>query len=76
LSSRFRCPSGLGVLGYGVRDDLREPVRRRVGGSLTRVAPLKRLEMLRRNALFLRGGVWKPPVNDGTHVRKAVGSSR
>lgn len=57
-------------------NDLQEPVRKRVGGSLSNIHPLKRLEMLRRNALMLRGGVWQPPPNDGALVRKTVGKSR
>lgn len=56
--------------------DLEEPIRRKVGGSLTRLSPLQRLEMLRRNALFLRGGKWTPPTDDGTRVRKIVGAAR
>jgi hypothetical protein len=59
-----------------VSKELRETVRRKVGGSLSRLPPLERLESLRRNALLLRGGVWKPPVDDGTLVRKTVGSHR
>lgn len=57
-------------------DSLVEPIRKRVGGSLARLSPLKRLEMLRRNALLLQGGDWKPPLDDGTLVRKTVGASR
>jgi len=57
-------------------DDLQEPVRKRVGGSLSNIPPLKRLEMLRRNALMLRGGVWQPPEDDGTLVSKRVGRAR
>lgn len=57
-------------------NDLQEPVRKRVGGSLSNIHPLKRLEMLRRNALMLRDGVWQPPPNDGTLVRKTVGKTR
>lgn len=41
-------------------DDLTEPLKKRVGGSLSRLPPLQRLEMLRRNALMLRGGKWSP----------------
>jgi hypothetical protein len=55
---------------------LREPVKKRVGGSLGRRSPLERLEMLRRNARMLRGGTWSPPKDDGTVVRKVVGASR
>ncbi len=56
--------------------ELQEPVRRRVGGSLSRLRPLERLEALRRNALLLRGSPWKAPLNNGSHVRKTVGASR
>jgi hypothetical protein len=56
--------------------DLQEDIRRRVGGSLAKSPPLKRLEMLFRNAQMLRGGVWRPPLNSGTLVRKVVGASR
>lgn len=57
-------------------NDLTEPLKKRVGGSLSRVPPLQRLEMLRRNALMLRGGKWSPPQDDGTLVRKVVGPAR
>jgi hypothetical protein len=53
-----------------------EPVKKRVGGSLTRLSPLRRLEMLRANARMLRGGHWSPPSDDGTLVRKVVGLAR
>ena len=57
-------------------NDLTEPLKKRVGGSLSRVPPLQRLEMLRRNALMLRGGKWTPPQDDGTVVRKIAGPAR
>ncbi len=57
-------------------NDLTEPLKKRVGGSLSRLPPLQRLEMLRRNALLLRGGKWSPPPDDGTLVRKVVGLAR
>lgn len=57
-------------------NDMTEPLKKRVGGSLSRVPPLQRLEMLRRNALMLRGGKWSPPPDDGTLVRKVVGLAR
>jgi hypothetical protein len=57
-------------------NDLTEPLKKRVGGSLSRVPPLQRLEMLRRNALMLRGGKWSPPQDDGTLVRKVAGPAR
>jgi hypothetical protein len=53
--------------------DLEELIRRRVGVSLDRLPLLERLGMLRRNAIFLRGGKWLPDQNDGTRVRKVVG---
>jgi hypothetical protein len=51
-----------------------EPIKKRVGGSLTRLSPLRRLEMLRANARILRA--WSPPADDGTLVRKVVGAAR
>jgi phage portal protein BeeE len=57
-------------------DALREPLKKKVGGSLRAIPPLQRLEMLRRNALMLRKGEWKPPTDDGTLVRKTVGLTR
>ena len=57
-------------------NDLTEPLKKRVGGSLSRVPPLQRLEMLRRNALMLCGGKWSPPQDDGTLVRKVAGPAR
>ena len=62
--------------GFTMKSDTEEPIRRKVGGSLTRLPPMQRLETLRRNADFLRGGKWTPPPNDGTHIRKAVGAAR
>lgn len=59
-----------------VTDSFREPLKKKVGGSLTKVSPLKRLAMLQRNALMLRGGKWQPPTDDGTLVRKTVGPAR
>lgn len=56
--------------------DFGEPLKKRVGGSLSRITTLQRLEMLRRNALMLRGGKWKAPSDDGTFVRKVVGAAR
>lgn len=41
-------------------NDLTEPLKKRVGGSLSRVPPLQRLAMLQRNLLMLRGGKWSP----------------
>jgi hypothetical protein len=59
-----------------VNEALREPVRKKVGGSLSRLDPLRRLAMLRLNARALTGGRWQPPANDGSLVRKIVGPAR
>ena len=56
-------------------DPFREPLKKKVGGSLSQASPLKRLAMLQRNALMLRGGKWQPPPDDGTLVRKRVPST-
>lgn len=56
--------------------DFQEPLKKRVGGSLARLPVLSRLAMLQRNALLLRGNVWKPPPDHGTLVRKTVGKTR
>ena len=55
-------------------DELQEPLRRKVGGNLSSLTPLKRLEMLWKNAQWLRGGQWRTPETDGTLVRKTVGA--
>lgn len=57
-------------------DSFREPLKKKVGGSLARLPVLPRLEMLRRNALLVKGGRWTPPADDGTLVRKTVGPAR
>lgn len=57
-------------------DDLQEPLRRKVGGSLSRLPTLKRLEMLRQSAQRLRAGSNQPPEPDGHLVRKTVGAPR
>jgi len=54
----------------------RTPLKKRVGGSLSKLPPLQRLEMLRRNAWMIRQKPWTPPANDGTVVRKVVGLAR
>ena len=59
-----------------VSDPFREPLKKKVGGSLSRLPVLQRLEMLRRNAQMIRGGPWSPPPDDGTLVRKTVGRAR
>lgn len=57
-------------------DDLQEPLRRKVGGSLSRLPPLKRLEMLRQSAQRLRIASQQPSEPDGHSVRKTVGATR
>jgi hypothetical protein len=58
-------------------DELTEHIRKRVGGSLKRIPPLKRLAMLQANARILRQqSQWTPPADDGTLVRKTVGLTR
>jgi hypothetical protein len=54
---------------------LREPLKKRVGGSLANLDPLERLEMLRANARALLGDK-RPRQDDGTLVRKVVGKAR
>jgi hypothetical protein len=56
-----------------VVDPFQEPLKKRVGGSLSKLPPLARLEMLRRNAWMIRKTPWTPPADDGTLVRKVVG---
>jgi hypothetical protein len=57
-----------------VKEQFQERVRRKVGGSLSNVSPLRRIAMLQQNALMLRGGKWQVPADDGTLVRKVVGN--
>ena len=64
------------VYQWPVSDPFREPLKKKVGGSLSRLPPLQRLAMLQRNALMLKGGKWTPPPDDGTLVRKTVGAAR
>lgn len=52
---------------------LREPVKKRLGGTLAKRSPFERLAMLQRNADALVGN-WRGK-NDGTHIRKTFGSS-
>ena len=61
------------MLTLAIVDPFQEPLKKKVGGSLSKLPPLQRLEMLRRNALLLKGGRWSAPPNDGTLVRKVVG---
>lgn len=53
----------------------REPLIKKVGGSLTNLAPLERLEMLRRNAAVISQNKPSLPTDDGTLVRKTVGTA-
>lgn len=46
---------------------LREPVKKRFGGTLANRTPFERLAMLQRNADALVGN-WRGK-NDGTHIR-------
>jgi hypothetical protein len=56
--------------------EFKENVRKQVGGSLGRVPIMKRIAMLQVNASVLRRQTqWKPPADDGTFVRKTVGSA-
>lgn len=58
-------------------EEPQEIIRKSVGGSLRNIPTLRRVEMLRKNARFLRKQThWTPPADDGTLVRKTVGSSR
>ena len=56
-------------------DELREPVKKSVGGSLSQNAPLRRLAALQRNADAVLGRSWRGK-DDGTLVRKIVGKTR
>jgi hypothetical protein len=49
---------------------------KKVGGSLRRISPLRRIAVMQQNALFLRGGKWRAPADDGSLVRKVVGKTR
>jgi len=60
-----------------MKTSIQEPIRKRVGGSLSNLPVLDRMEMLRANARILRGTTtWQPPKDDGTLVRKTVGLAR
>jgi hypothetical protein len=54
--------------------DLQEPLKKRVGGSLARLHPFDRVAMLQRNADALLGPTWRGK-DDGTLVRKVVGKA-
>jgi hypothetical protein len=60
-----------------MKDDFNEPLKKRVGGSLRNIPTLSRVAMLQANARILKQqSQWKPPTDDGTFVRKAVGIAR
>ena len=59
-----------------MHDALREPVKKKVGGTLSHLDPLRRLEMLRANARLLCPGPWRSVRDDGSFVRKTVGAAR
>lgn len=57
-----------------MKGDFNEPLKKRVGGSLSNLPTLNRVDMLRANARVLTQQTqWKPPADDGTLVRKIVG---
>ena len=47
------------------KPEIFEPLKKRLVGSLSKLSPLRRLEMLRRSALMLRGGKWLLPKEAG-----------
>lgn len=51
---------------------LQEPVKKRLGGSLSVKSPFERLAMLQRNADALLGDSWRGK-DDGTLIRKVFG---
>lgn len=60
-----------------MKGEFNEPLKKRVGGSLSNVPALSRADMLRANARILTQQTqWKPPADDGTLVRKTVGRPR
>jgi hypothetical protein len=60
-----------------VKTNFNEPLKKRVGGTLRSIPTLNRVAMLRANARILNPQPqWKPPADDGTLVRKAVGIAR
>lgn len=60
-----------------MKNEFNEPLKKRVGGTLSNLPTLQRVEMLRANAQILKQqSQWKPQRNDGTLVRKTVGTPR
>lgn len=56
-------------------EKLTEPIRRKVGGSLSRLHPFRRVASLQRNADRLLGKENWRGKDDGTYVRKIVGKT-
>lgn len=56
------------------KDHLQEPLKKKLGGSLTNKSPLERLAALQRSADALLGRSWRGK-DDGTPVRKVVGKT-
>jgi hypothetical protein len=56
------------------KENLREPVKKQVGGTLSRKSPLERLAFLQRSADAVLGRSWRGK-DDGTPVRKVVGKT-
>lgn len=58
------------------RKNLEERIKKQVGSTSTmqRRSVLERVAVLRANARALMGEDWKPALDDGTLVRKVVGS--
>ena len=56
------------------KTELLEPLKKRLVGSLSKLSPLRRLEMLRRSALMLRGGKWLLPKEAGRGKTKTHAS--
>ncbi|NLT71303.1 MAG: hypothetical protein GXX91_11500 [Verrucomicrobiaceae bacterium] len=57
------------------KNDLEEPLRKKVGGDLSSLGTFARIAMLQQNADALLGKGWRGK-DDGTLVRKIVGSTR
>jgi len=56
------------------KEALQEPVKKRLGGSLSIRGPFERLSMLQRNADALLGDSWRGK-DDGTLIRKVLGKA-
>ena len=53
---------------------LQEPLKKRLGGTLSNKSPFERLAMLQRNAEALLGTSWRGK-EDGTVIRKILGKA-